>query len=150
MDMLYYTVNRFNMSRWTCEKMLRILFLVQAENRATEGHRSAREMRKHQAIVKEDKKKKEIPSTWHLNPLYEADTDKRIELGDQTCSKEFLIESRQCTEQGSVSSQTHPPMWPANHCTGDTELACRKSQNIKPSAALLNLNEWEKKNGFPC
>lgn len=72
--------------------------------------------------------------------------DKKIELGDQTCSKEFLIGSRQCTEQGSVSSQTHPPMWPANHCTGDTKLACRKSQeNTKPSAALLNLNEWEKK-----
>lgn len=149
MDMLYYTVNRFNMSRGTCEKILTILFLVQAENRATEGHRSARE--RSENIKQMSRKKKEIPSAWHLNPLYEADMDKKIELGDQTCSKEFLIGSRQCTEQGSVSSQTHPPMWPANHCTGDTKLACRKSQeNTKPSAALLNLNEWEKKNVFPC
>lgn len=62
----------------------------------------------------------------------------------------LLIESRQWREPGSVSSQAHPP-WPANHCTGDTKLAWRKSQeNTKPSAALLNLNEWEKKNVFPC
>lgn len=141
MDIFYNTVIRWfiNMSRGTCEKTLMLIFLVQAANRVTEGHQSERENIKQLS----GKNKKEIPSAWHLNPLYEA--DKRIGQGDQTCSKEFLIESRQRTEPGSVSSQTHPPMWPANHCTRDTKLAWRKSQNTKPSAALLNLNEWEKK-----
>lgn len=60
MDILDYTVIRWliNMSRGTCEKML--MCLVQAENKATEGHWSAREMRKHQAIVRKNKKRNTI------------------------------------------------------------------------------------------
>lgn len=129
-----------NTSRGTFEKVWMICLSVGAGLK--QSHRRA-SVCKRDEKTSSDCQKKEIPSAWHLNPLFEADKEKELRWKIKQAASSFLLRAdRESREPGSVSSQTHPPMWPANHCTEDTKLVWRKSQeNTKPSAALISLNE---------
>lgn len=72
-----------NMSRGTFEKVWMICLGVGAGLKWS--HRRALVCKRDEK-TSSDCQKKEIPSAWHLNPLFEADKEKRIEVEDQTSS----------------------------------------------------------------